>query len=98
MSHYIDFGSHGKALDWNGHWMYPEYLWKLIGKEYINRQPYSRHIQELARNNMLILDQKVARTNDGISRKHLARHWQELITDGDLSIYGLSIQAQKPFR
>lgn len=47
-SHQIDFKSHGSANEWNGHWAYSDFVWKLIkGKRpfLINRLPHSQHIK-----------------------------------------------------
>lgn len=95
MSHLIDFGSHGKSIDWNGYWMYPEYLWKLIGKEYINRQPLSRHLEELERHGFRMIGKTITRTTEGILRKHLAPRWKYL-SDEDLTCSGAFLQFQKP--
>jgi hypothetical protein len=95
MSHSIDFGSHGKSIDWNGHWMYPEYIWKIVGKEYINRLPISRHLKELNRNGFEVIGKRLDLTEDGIQRKHLAKQWKNL-SDEDLTCYGVSLQAKKP--
>ena len=48
MSHTIDFRCHRTAKDWNGHWTYSDFVWKLIrGRQpyLINRAPYSRHVE-----------------------------------------------------
>lgn len=50
MSHQIDFKSHGTPEEWNGHWTYSDFEWKLISgkKSYlINREPLSTHIDLL---------------------------------------------------
>jgi hypothetical protein len=50
VSHQIDFGCHGLAEDWNGHWSYSDLLWKLIrGKRacFISRAPHSTHMRSL---------------------------------------------------
>jgi hypothetical protein len=50
MSHQIDFSSHGVTKAWNGHWQYPEWLWKVIvgGRPYlINRVFASDHLHVL---------------------------------------------------
>jgi SAM-dependent methyltransferase len=50
MSHSIDFKAHGSADEWNGHWAYSDFTWKLIkGKRpyLINRQPHSYHLDLL---------------------------------------------------
>lgn len=46
MSNTIDFGSHGTANDWDGHWKYSDLTWKIIrGRRpyLINRKPFSTH-------------------------------------------------------
>lgn len=48
MSHSIDFKAHGSANEWNGHWTYSDFTWKLIkGRRpyLINRLPHSQHIK-----------------------------------------------------
>lgn len=48
MLHSIDFRSHGYADEWNGHWKYSDFTWKLIkgNRRYtLNRLPHSRHIK-----------------------------------------------------
>ena len=45
-SQQVDFSCHEIASNWNGHWAYPEWLWKIIlGKRgyLLNRRPYSIH-------------------------------------------------------
>jgi hypothetical protein len=47
-SHAIDFGCHHLAPSWNGHWMYPDWEWRLVrGRRdcLINREPLSTHIR-----------------------------------------------------
>ncbi|TXH37761.1 MAG: hypothetical protein E6Q92_10305 [Burkholderiaceae bacterium] len=46
-THQIHFYNHGTSPVWNGHWAYPEWLWRLaLGrKEFlINREPISSHL------------------------------------------------------
>jgi len=48
ISHAIDFKCHGTADEWNGHWLYSDFFWKLMrGKRpyLLNREPYSTHIR-----------------------------------------------------
>jgi hypothetical protein len=50
MSHTIDFKCHGSSNQWNGHWTYPSWLWRILlgrRKYFINRQPLSRHLELL---------------------------------------------------
>ena len=53
VSHQIDFKCHGWANEWNGHWRYPELVWRILrGKRTfaINRQPHSQHVAALQAN------------------------------------------------
>ena len=46
--HVIDFRSHGLSSEWNGHWRYPEWLWKIVlgQREFLlNRMPLEKHIE-----------------------------------------------------
>lgn len=50
--HVIDFRSHGLSSDWNGHWGYPQWLWKIIEgrREFLlNRLPLSEQIKAAGR-------------------------------------------------
>ena len=50
MAHTIDFKCHGTADEWNGHWTYSDFVWKLIkGKRpyLLNREPHSKHINTI---------------------------------------------------
>jgi SAM-dependent methyltransferase len=50
ISHEVDFKSHGTARDWNGHWHYSDFLWRIIrGKRayLLNREPLSSHLRHL---------------------------------------------------
>ncbi len=50
ISNEIDFKSHGTARDWNGHWRYNDFMWRIIrGKRayFLNREPLSTHIRQL---------------------------------------------------
>ena len=58
MSHQIDFKSHGTSKNWNGHWSYSDFEWKLIrgNKTYlINREPLSTHIDLLKKKGFKII-------------------------------------------
>jgi SAM-dependent methyltransferase len=48
MSHEIDFKCHGTAKHWNGHWTYPDPVWRIIkGRRpyYLNRQTCGHHLE-----------------------------------------------------
>jgi len=47
ISHEIDFKCHGTAKHWNGHWAYPDPIWKIIrGRRpyFLNRQTCGYHL------------------------------------------------------
>lgn len=50
MSHQMGFGCHGTADEWNGHWTYSDFVWKLIRghrRFLLNREPFSTHINSM---------------------------------------------------
>jgi predicted SAM-dependent methyltransferase len=97
MSHQIDFRCHGTAQEWNGHWKYSDFVWRLIkGKRpfLLNRQPHSAHIELLQKNSFqIICDIKIKNTS-GIHRKQLASSFKNL-SDDDMTISGAFIQSLK---
>jgi hypothetical protein len=98
MSHQIDFTSHLLAKDWNGHWTYPDWLWKIIvGKRpfAINRQPCSRHVQLLQASEFEIVCHLKQTGVNGIKRPQLAVGWIGL-SEADFTCAGTFIQARKP--
>jgi hypothetical protein len=98
MSHQIDFTSHHLAKEWNDHWTYPDWLWKIVmGKRpfLINRQPCSHHLQLLRASEFeIVCHLKQTRAN-GIKRSQLALAWRGLSED-DFACAGTFIQARKP--
>lgn len=97
ISHLIDFRSHGTAKEWNGHWAYSDFAWKLIrGKMtyLLNRHPHSTHINLLQQSGFeVICDIKIKNTL-GIKKKQLASKFKN-IPDEDLVISTAFIQAVK---
>ncbi len=97
MSHQIDFKSHKLSSDWNGHWAYSDFVWKLIvGKRpyLLNRQPFSTHIHLLRSLGFEVVCAITYRDHSGIQRKDLAPRFKYL-SDEDLTISGAFIQAVK---
>jgi hypothetical protein len=98
MSHQIDLTSHYLAKEWNDHWTYPDWMWKIVmGKRpfLINRQPCSHHLQLLCAHGFeVVCHLKHTRAN-GIKRSQLALDWRGLSED-DLACAGTFIQARKP--
>lgn len=97
MSHVIDFKSHNITSTWNGHWMYSEWMWKLIrGKRsyLINREPHSVHVRIINRLQLQIVTDIQLKSTSAIAREHLAQHYRELSED-DLTTEASFIQAMK---
>jgi hypothetical protein len=97
MSHQIDFKSHGITTEWNGHWAYPDWLWKWIkGRRpyYLNRAPYSTHVRLLEKTGFQVTCHKKIKTPSPIERKNLASQYRYL-SDDDLTTSGAFFQAVK---
>jgi hypothetical protein len=98
MSHQIDFTSHHLAKEWNGHWTYPDWLWKIImGKQsfHLNQQPCSHHLQLLRASEFEVVCHLKQTGGNGIKRSQLALGWRGLSED-DFTCAGTFIQARKP--
>lgn len=97
MSHQIDFKSHGKSTEWNGHWVYPDWIWRVIvGSRpfLINRQPLSSHLSSMRANGFEILSVIPVKSINRLSRKKLATQFQEL-SDEDLTTSGAAVICKK---
>jgi len=97
MSHEIDFKSHGTAKEWNGHWAYSDFVWRLIkGKRtyLLNRQPHSTHIDLLRKFGFEIVCDIKTRDISEIQRKHLALKFKNMSED-DLTTSDAFIQTVK---
>ena len=97
MSHEIDFKSHKTAKEWNGHWKYSDYVWRLIkGKRpyLLNRQPHSAHINLLQKSRFEVVCDMKTKDTSGIERKALAPNFKN-ISDDDLTTSTAFIQAVK---
>ena len=97
MTHQIDFSSHGLSEIWNGHWSYPELMWRITeGKRpfLINRQPHSVHINLLKKNVSNVICNLTRHRTDGIQRSDLAYYWKDILAS-DLTCSGAFIQAKK---
>jgi hypothetical protein len=98
MSHQIDFKSHGTSTEWNGHWTYPDLVWKLIrGKRpyLLNRAPYSEHVRMQEVEGFNIVFAKRVRAKSNIGRKRLAYRFRTL-SDDDFTTSGAYILSVKP--
>jgi hypothetical protein len=97
MSHTIDLKSHGWAKEWNGHWTYSDFMWKLVrGKDVwmINREPASRHIKILSEEGFRVICQDRTALPTKVTRRQLATKFRDMPED-DLTTSGLFIHAIK---
>lgn len=95
ISHQIDFKSHGISFEWNGHWTFDDFTWKLMkGKRlyFINRLTCSDHIKIIEDNNFLIKYKKVVKIESEVERKNLSKRFKS-ISNSDLNTSGLFFQA-----
>ena len=100
MSHQIDFSSHGTAKDWNGHWTFPDFTWKIMrGRRpyMLNRQPHSTHLNLIQSNHFEIAWDDRRHRPSAIRREDLPPRFK-FLSDEDLSIAGAFIQAVRPNR
>jgi hypothetical protein len=98
MSHQIDFTSHNLAKEWNGQWLYPNWMWKIVvGKRpfAINRQPCSHHHQLLSASGFEVIYYLKQTRANRIPRSQLAKEWRSLSED-DITCAGAFFQARKP--
>lgn len=97
MSHQIDFRSHGTAKEWNGHWGYSDFMWKLVkGRRpyLLNRQPHSIHIEIMKNCGFEVVCDKQVKDFSGIQKSRLATSFMTM-SDDDLATSGAFIQAVK---
>ena len=97
MSHQIDFGSHGLAKHWNGHWAYSDPTWKLIrGKRtwLINREPYSTHRDLIEKNGFEIVHEVKSAEASKIAKGRLACRFRN-ISDDDFKTRTVYVLARK---
>lgn len=96
-SHQISFDSQGISRQWNGHWSYPEPLWRIaLGRKrfLLNREPLSRHVRAAQSNALQVVEKLQNRDTSGITRGALAAKWRDL-GDDDLTTRGVLLVAQK---
>jgi hypothetical protein len=97
ISHAIDFKCHGIADEWNGHWIYSDFTWKLIrGKRryLLNRETHSTHVNMLREQGFRIVCDQAVMSASRLTRNDLAQKYAS-ITDNDLVISDTFIQAVK---
>lgn len=97
ISHTIDFKSHGTANEWNGHWTYSDFTWRLIkGKRpyLLNRKPHSTHIALMMENGFDIVTDEIVKQRSNLTKGDLSPRYRN-ISDNDLTTSGAFIQATK---
>jgi len=81
ISHQIDFRAHETHKIWNGHWKYPDIIWKMImhGRSYpINRQPFSKHIGLIKKAGFEIINVIPTYRKDGFKRTDFKGYYSTL--------------------
>ena len=97
MSHQIDFGCHGLAKQWNGHWAYSDFTWKLIkGKRsyLLNREPYSTHRRLLKQSDFKIVCEIKTPDHSGLTKEQLGCRFDQM-SEEDLTTRTVHILARK---
>jgi predicted SAM-dependent methyltransferase len=97
ISHQIDFKCHGIADEWNGHWTYTDFNWRLMrGKRpyFLNREPHSTHIKMLKKEGFQIICDQTVKSNSNLTRDNLAAKYK-YISDQDLITSSAFIQATR---
>ena len=97
ISHQIDFKCHETAHEWNGHWEYSDFIWKLIRGKYpflLNREPHSTHIAILNERGFDVICDRTFKSESNLTADDLAPRFRS-ITDDDMTTSGAFIQAMK---
>ena len=97
MSHQIDYKCHGTADEWNGHWTYSDFVWKLLRghrRFLLNRKPFSTHINLMKEAGFSIVYEKKVKSPSKLDAKDLAHRFRN-ISEDDLTTSGAFIQAKK---
>lgn len=93
MYHLIDFSSHDICREWNGHWRYSDWVWKIC-RYHINRKPYSSHIKLLKKYNFKIVFLLKGSRKSAIKRSALAKSFRKL-SNQDLTTNNVFLIAKK---
>jgi len=97
ISNQIDFKCHGTAEEWNGHWTYSNFIWKIIrgNRPYsLNREPYSTHIRIMKDEGFKVICEKKTTLKSSLKISQLAQRYQFLSSE-DLTTSGCFVQAIK---
>lgn len=97
MSHTIDLSSIGITKNWNSHWTFSDFEWKIIKKDRaftISRHPFSKHLENHLTNGFQILENRKIKKASNVNRSQLANAFKDLSQE-DLttsSTYLLSVK------
>ncbi len=97
ISHQIDFKCHGSAGEWNGHWEYSEFVWKVIklNRPYLlNRKLLSSHLRIMEDVGFRVVCTLPIKDTTGIGKSRLSSRWKDM-SDEDLTCSGVFVQAVK---
>jgi hypothetical protein len=97
VSHQIDLRSHGSSREWNGHWVYPDAVWRLIrgNRPYLlNREPCSTHLRLLAENGFQIVLEERSQASSRLQRGQLATRFRAM-PEQDLTTAGVYVVGRK---
>jgi hypothetical protein len=97
MSHQIDFECHGTSREWNGHWVYPDPIWRLLrGRRpyLLNRLPCGCHLEALAGAGFEILAIDRVRRPSRLHGDQLAKRFRGM-TEDDLTTASAFVVARK---
>ena len=97
MSHQIDFKCHETADEWNGHWTYSDFVWKLLKghrRYFLNRATCSMHIELMKEAGFTIVYEKKVKSPSKLNAQNLAYQFRDMPED-DLTTSGVFIQAKK---
>jgi len=84
MSHEIDYTCHGHSTRWNGHWAYPDLVWRIIrgNRPYlINRHPHSFHMEAIREAGFQIIANEPTGDSSGFRINELAPRFRGLSED-----------------
>ena len=97
VSHQIDFRSHGSSREWNGHWVYPDVVCRLIrgNRPYLlNREPCSTHLRLLTENGFQIVVEERSQLSSRLQRSQLATRLRKM-PQQDLTTAGIYVVGQR---
>jgi hypothetical protein len=97
ISHQIDFKCHGTADDWNGHWTYSDFMWKITrGKRpyLLNREPHSTHIAYMVDEGFEVVCDNTIQEESRITSNQLAPRFR-YISNKDIITSGVFVQGKK---